>query len=486
MAGAAVLKKLAKAFSCEGISTDGKVLRCELCNCSIKVDSKHHNQPVHCHLKTEKHKTAVAKSNARQPTLSHVMQTMEGNVKFEEELALAFIQSGIPLIKLNAVPLKRFLEKNIKRKIPDESTIRKNYTKPVYSKTLEKVRSIIADHPVLFILDETMDAKKRNVLNVLVAPLNGEPVKPMLLKCTQMEKTNSETTMRGFTSACAFLWNGELFYDRVWLVVTDQASYMLKAFKQLKAMFPNLAHVTCLAHALHRVCEAVRDENQHVDKFIAAMRKVMLKAPARIDIYRDVFGSDAALPPDPVVTRWGSWINAAVFYCENFQKVQIFIDTLPLSDDAAAVVQARTLVEDERLKDELFCVATFKFLTTGIERLEQQGLTKEAQWSIYREVEQFLDGSAQHRFSSNLSRNPDVKSFATEADPEKRLKTRFAPLVSVDVERSFSLYKHILSDRRMKFSMQNIEMFNVIAYNKFLYLEEPTTVDIDSDDDMDM
>jgi len=36
---------------------------------------------------------------------------------------------------------------------------------------------------------------------------------------------------------------------------------------------------------------------------------------------------------------------------------------------------------------------------------------------------------------------------------------KFAPVTSVDVERSFSIYKTILSDRRTRFTPENLEMY---------------------------
>lgn len=41
----------------------------------------------------------------------------------------------------------------------------------------------------------------------------------------------------------------------------------------------------------------------------------------------------------------------------------------------------------------------------------------------------------------------------------------WAPLVSVDVERSFSVYKYVLSDRRLRFTQENVKKHVLINYN---------------------
>ena len=50
-----------------------------------------------------------------------------------------------------------------------------------------------------------------------------------------------------------------LWPDKVVLLfVSDAAPYVIKAAKALQLLYPKMIHVTCLAHALHRVAEEVR------------------------------------------------------------------------------------------------------------------------------------------------------------------------------------------------------------------------------------
>ena len=58
---------------------------------------------------------------------------------------------------------------------------------------------------------------------------------------------------------------------------------MLWVFQQLKGM-PHLDHVTCIAHGRHRVCESIRENYNSVNDFIAALKKILLKAPSFIPI----------------------------------------------------------------------------------------------------------------------------------------------------------------------------------------------------------
>lgn len=105
----------------------------------------------------------------------------------------------------------------------------------------------------------------------------------------------------------------------------------------------------------------------------------------------------------------------------------------------------------------------------AIEKLEKCGLTKDEQWQLFQDAASALSGFAKDKFASSLENNPDAVKFATDQNPQFRLATLYAPLVSVDVERSFSQYKLMLSDRRRNFTFENVEMMCIVEYNKFLF-----------------
>ena len=81
----------------------------------------------------------------------------------------------------------------------------------------------------------------------------------------------------------------------------------------------HLNHVTCIAHGLCRVCESIRENYNSVNDFIAALKKILVKAPSRQVLYQEVTGLH--FPQFSVITRWGTWIRCAVFLCKNFDKI---------------------------------------------------------------------------------------------------------------------------------------------------------------------
>lgn len=96
-----------------------------------------------------------------------------------------------------------------------------------------------------------------------------------------------------------------------------------------------MIHLTCLAHGLHRIAEEVRSLFPDVDILISNIKKIFLKAPSRIQLFKSI-APNLNLPPQPILTRWGTWISAAIYYATNFEKIIEIIDQLN-EEDAASI-----------------------------------------------------------------------------------------------------------------------------------------------------
>lgn len=81
-----------------------------------------------------------------------------------------------------------------------------------------------------------------------------------------------------------FHFNSGIQYDRVLLVTTDAASYMISAMNSLKTLFPKMLHLTCFAHGLHRVAEFIRTDFELVNSLVAKVKSVFVKVKFRFII----------------------------------------------------------------------------------------------------------------------------------------------------------------------------------------------------------
>lgn len=250
------------------------------------------------------------------------IETTTTKETFYYDLCQAMIAINVPWNTLSNETWRSFLEKYTQRSIPDESTIRKHYLNKVYTDTMQKIRERIGDNFVWISVDETTDKTGRSIANFIVGKMSDTSDKEsFLICCKELEQTNFSTIARFVNTSILSLWPSGQNAEKVLLLVTDAAPYMMKAAQHLKVFYPNMNHLTCMVHGIHRVAEKLRDTFPLVDKFISLMKKVFLKSPSRIAAYKEIAG-DVPLPPRPILTRWGTWISAAKFYFEHFEKIK--------------------------------------------------------------------------------------------------------------------------------------------------------------------
>lgn len=103
-----------------------------------------------------------------------------------------------------------------------------------------------------------------------------------------------------------------------------------------------MIHVTCAAHGLHRVAEEVRGQFKSVDKVIVNVKKTFRKAPSCVQLFKPK-APEISLPPEPVVSRWGTWINAANYYCDNLSTIRSIFKLLD-NDDAVSIKDAKKYI----------------------------------------------------------------------------------------------------------------------------------------------
>ena len=94
---------------------------------------------------------------------------------------------------------------------------------------------------------------------------------------------------------------------------------MSLAGKILKELHPSLMHVTCVAHLLHNCAMRVHAHFKNIDEIIATIKATAIKNKDR---KKDFHDAGLPSPPDPVTTRWATWLRAALYYSENLPAVR--------------------------------------------------------------------------------------------------------------------------------------------------------------------
>ena len=107
------------------------------------------------------------------------------------------------------------------------------------------------------------------------------------------------------------------------LFLTDAARYMSLAGKRLKELYASLMHVTCVAHLLHNCAMRVRAHYKNIDEIIATIKAATIKNK---NCKKDFHDAGLPSPLDPVITRWATWLGAALYYSENLPSIHTIVN----------------------------------------------------------------------------------------------------------------------------------------------------------------
>lgn len=198
---------------------------------------------------------------------------------------------------------------------------------------------------------------------------------------------------------------------------------------------------------------------------------------------------DLSLPPEPCITRWGSWLKAAIYYCENYSAVEAVVATFN-DEDAESICLSKEMFAEPNMKTNLAYIKNnFTTIVTGILKLETQGLSIDESITVIEAIQTSLKSLRRKEFSTKLDavltrnrgfndiveiRNVLFHGSETSSEYVNKLSSyelslfKFCPLTTSDVERSFSFYNNVLTDNRKSFLFENLKQHMIVNYNRHI------------------
>ena len=255
------------------------------------------------------------------------------------------------------------------------------------------------------------------------------------------------------------------------LFLTDAAAYMIKAASKIKERYPKMIHLTCLAHGVHRIAEEIRHYFSDVDQFISNMKKIFIKAPSRKQKFKEV-ASGVPLPPQPVLTRWGTWLQAAIYYFEHYNQIIGVVNTFD-AEDSSAIKVVKSLLSQKLHQNLEIINYEFKDVPLTIKQLESSEMAMSDSLQLVENLSQKFSESgrslaaeiAKQKLKYVLQKNPgysavcNIRNFMLNNENPCNSKLdscdmpyfRFALITSYEIERSFSKYKICLDTNPRSF-----------------------------------
>ena len=202
--------------------------------------------------------------------------------------------------------------------------------------------SKITNKQVFIIIDES-STNNKYYLNILI----GDIAKPNLTYLIECKVFNCPMTNEIITREIdeLILSLGIPRMDFV-LIISDAASYLVKSYKTLKILFPQLFHYTCMSHLVHNCCLRIKDYFKLTDELIATTKTLTNKNKTRCLVFASI-----GIPPTPVITRWGTWLKAVEYYYNNFNQVKSII--LGIESEGKILSDWKRAIQNNDLEAEL-------------------------------------------------------------------------------------------------------------------------------------
>ena len=306
-------------------------------------------------------------------------------------------------------------------------------------------------------MDEAEIAKQKYI-SVLVGSLYA-PNQTFLVDCYSLDSGGNVNSSIILHTVDDILRQLEIKRENFSLFLADAARYMSLAGKTLKELYPSLMHVTCVTHLLHNCAMRVRAHFKNIDEIIATIKNK--------DRKKDFHDAGLPSPPDPVITRWATWLRAALYYSENLPAVCIIVNNWTRA--GLLVSRAKDAINVEDLVPDLVKINQYPTLAVNVEFLEGSACTITEAYGLLKNM-QFDDHpcAIKNYIKKRLS-NSDLETMINctklTIDPTSYALLQKAQPTSAAVERSFSMLSKLLRKDR-NFDVKNVKKYMMLYYNK--------------------
>lgn len=443
------VNKIVAEFTAEFTTTPKGDLYCRLCNCIVQHDKRFY---IDRHRSAAKHQRLL-----HEPSSSSQTFIVQRPTDFTSQVVSAFLSADIPLHKVRNPQLKQLFV-TMGYPLPSESSCRQKVN-DLFDADISRTLEMVKDSQIFMVVDEA-DVCGIKYLHILIGSLD-RPSKTYMLDCLPLSKSpDSQMVVQAIDDAAHKLG---LQREKFSLMVSDAAPYMVRAAKTLQLLYPQLLHITCVAHLLHNCAMKVKVYYNKVDMLIAGVKAITVKNKSRQSLF-DAIGQ----PPLPIVTRWASWLNAAMYYANHLPEVQSIVRGI--EGGGVLVGRAKDVVEDNDLANQLVEISQcYQQLATLVQKMEHSSYTVSDAVADLASLYLGVDRCRIRQYIDKRLASNDIITISN-CRREDISPTNYALLqncnpTSASVERSFSMLNKILAKDR-NFLPDNVKKYIVCHYNR--------------------
>ena len=336
--------------------------------------------------------------------------------------------------------------------LPSETAARACVAK-LASQKEDQSQKLLRDKKIFLIVDEAEIAKQKYI-SVLVGSLDA-PNQTFPVDCHPLDSGSNVNSSIILHTEDDILRQLEIKRENFSLFLTEDTRYISLAGKTLKELYPCLMHVTCVAHLLHNCAMRVRAHLKNIDEIIATIRAATIKNKDR---KKDFHDAGLPSPPDPVITRWATWLRAAIYYSENLPAVRTIVNNW--TSAGLLVSRAKEAINVEDLVPDLVKINQYRTLAVNVEFLEGSACTVTEAYELLKNIQFDDDPCAIKNYIKKRLSNSDLETIINctnlTINPTSYALLLKAQRTSAAVERLFSMLSKLLRKDR-NFDVKNVK-----------------------------
>ena len=237
--------------------------------------------------------------------------------------------------------------------------------------------------------------------------------------------------------------------------------------KTLKKLYPSLIHVYCVASLPYSFTMCVRSHFKNTDEVIATIKGATIKNKDRKQDFHEV---GLPFPADPVITRWRTWLGAALYYSECLPAVCTIVNNW--TSAGLLVSKAKDAINVKDLVPDLVKIDQCRTLAANVENVEflkGSACTITEAYGLLKNMQLNDDPCAIKNYIRKRLSNTDLETIInctnSTIDPTSYALLQKARSTSATVEKSFSMLRKLLRKDR-NFDVKNVKSYMMLYYIK--------------------
>lgn len=236
--------------------------------------------------------------------------------------------------------------------LPKSEWLRQNYVPKAQEEYEAKVKEAVKNENLVIHCDETTDRKGQAVFVMILKTLPKDSSCPRLfvVGCKVLQNANSQECSQALVK---MLTKFDINYSNVIGIATDSARYMGVCIKTMQGLVSeSLLHIQCWAHKLDNIAKLFPKYLNKLNYCISNTKKAFRNTRKRKHKYLSYLQSkydgsekQTKLFPAPVLTRWKTWVESALYIEEYLCDLVDYFKSV--DGDAEGVKYFRKLSSNE-------------------------------------------------------------------------------------------------------------------------------------------